>query len=433
MTLRVVLSFLALLAFCPPAFSEIVLSIDAEQASIRQRPDRKDNYIPNTTDGDLIDNGLILEGQVQGYGRPPTLSTTEYRQGSHSLMFQAQPNQRGKERTEIWFEGSRVRPRPFDPTFSYGSQTNVIPWGEERYTGFSFKLPADYPVGRSNFIMQFWQRSPDAPPLSLQLFRKDGRLKCTLAVKNDRGGGQVVDRFPVTRGIWHDVILHYTFSRNPRVGFVTAWVRPENRRQYRRLRAYKGAIGFRDRGRRRKSRGLFHKFGLYRPAKDDKQHTIFFDEIRNARPSPTVFYEIDPALINPRQPYGLKNVGASAALASTRDDPARAQLSTETTLNGWQFVYVGDGYYQLLHTLNRQALTATGKDSGAPVQLAAPSSQTRQHWYLVDQGNGNYHIVNRASRLVLTGNWGASRGNTGDALSLAPAGPSSTQLWRFER
>lgn len=404
------------------------MSIDAENAEIRHRKDRKDNYIKNSIDGDLIDNGLLLEGQVQGNTHPPIISSTEYRQGSHSLMFQVQPNQRGKERSEIWFEGSRNRPKSYDPSFKNGSKTSVIPWGEERYTAFSFKLPADYQAGRGNFIMQFWQRSPDGPPASLQIYRKHGRLKGTLEIANNQGT-QVVDRFPITRGIWHDVILHYKFSPKPGKGFIQAWVRPVTNKQYRRLKRYQGAIGYSPRAKRPR-KGLFHKFGIYRPAKDNRQHTVFFDEIRNAKPSLNIFNELDPDFINPQQFYVLKNVEANAALSiqnpGTVTNGSSAVLSARSH-RGWQFIHVGQGYYQIISSgkaLEAKPGNNQKWDSGDLIQLEDQASQSSQHWYLVDRGKGNYQIINRASRLPLAG-------KPGDRVQLENLRAQRSQLWRF--
>ena len=404
------------------------MSIDAENATIRHRPDRRDNYLSNSVDGDLIDNSFLLEGQVQGNARPPAISSTEYRQGSHSLMFQVQPNNRGKERSEIWFEGSRTRPKPFDPTFKNGSRISAIPWGEERYTAFSFKLPADYQAGRGNFITQFWQRSPDGPPASLQIYRKHGRLKCTLEIANDQGT-QVVDRFPVTRGMWHDVILHYKFSPKPGKGFIQAWVRPVKNKQYRRLKRYQGAIGFSPRSKRR-NKGLFHKFGIYRPAKDNRQQTVFFDEIRNARPSPNIFYALDPSFINPQQFYVLKNVKANAALSIQNPDTvtngSSAVLSARSR-RGWQFIHAGQGYYQILSSgkaLEAKQGNNQTWNSGDLIQLEDRASQASQHWYLVDKGSGNYQIINRASRLSLAG-------KSDDRVRLESLMAQRSQLWRF--
>lgn len=427
---------LIIFMLCPPARGELLMSIDAEDARIRYRKDRKDNYLRNSVDGDLIDNGLLLEGQVEGYARPPAISSTEYRQGSHSLMFQVQPNNRGKGRSEIWFEGSRTRKKTFDPTFKNGSQTSVIPWGEERYTAFSFKLPADYQVGHSNFITQFWQRSPDGPPVSLQIHRKDGRIKCTLRIANDQGT-QLVDRFSVTRGVWHDVILHYKFSPKPGKGFIQAWVRPVTSQQYRRLKLYKGAIGFGPRSKRR-SKGLFHKFGIYRPAKDNRQHTVFFDEIRNARPSPNIFYELDPSFINPRQWYVLKNVAANAALSiqsSGTVTSGNSAILSARSRRGWQFIYAGEGYYQIISS--GKVLEAKQGDnqiwnSGDPIQLEDRATQASQHWYLIDRGSGNYQIINRASRLSLARKSGANQsGKLGEWVHLENLMAQPSQLWRF--
>jgi hypothetical protein len=428
-----VISVSLIFTLCPPVWGEILRSVDAEDASIRNRKDRKDNFnfSKKSIDGDLRDNGLLLEGQVQGYARPLVINSNEYRQGSHSLMFQVQPNTRSKERSEIWFEGSRDQPKPFDPTFIKGSRSSVIPWREERYTAFSFKLPADYKVGASNYITQFWQRADKAPAASLQLYRKDGQLKGTLEVTNDQGA-QIVDQFPVERDMWYDVILNYRFSPKPGEGFMKAWVRPVNRKQYRQLKLYRGAIGFSERS-DRQSEGLFHKFGIYRPGKDSVQHTIFLDEIRNARPSPNVFYEIDPSFINPQQFYVLKNTAANAALSvqgGTVTSGSRAVLSAESR-RGWQFVYAGKGYYQLLSS--GKALEAKQGDnqswnSGDSVQFADPQALTSQQWYLVDRGKGNYQIINRASRLVLAGR---SETTEEGAVQLESPMTKAPQLWRF--
>ena len=432
------------LMLSPPVWGEILMSIDAEGASIRNRRDRKDNYVKNSIDGDLIDNRLVLEGQVSGYARPPVITSAEYRQGSHSLRFDVLPNNRGKERSELWFEGTRRarrtrraqkqgRRKSFDPSFKGGSQTSVIPWGEERYTGFSFKVPTDYQVGNGIYITQFWQVSPKGPPAALQLFRKDGQLKGTLTIINDQGR-QVVDRFPVTKGEWHDVILNYKFNPSPNQGFIQAWVRPVTQKKYRSLKRYEGAIGFSGTS-KWTSKGLFHKFGIYRPAKDTQAQTVFFDEIRNARPSPNVFYELDPSYINPRQFYVLKNVAEDAALSIPGNGSAvmsgSSAILSSASRRGWQFAYVGEGYYQLLSS--GKALEAIQGDNqtwndGDAVQLVDRSDQPNQHWYLVDQGEGNYHIVNRASRLSLTGTAGTQEGRL---VQVGRSTGQKSQLWRF--
>ncbi|MEO0378279.1 MAG: RICIN domain-containing protein, partial [Cyanobacteria bacterium P01_A01_bin.17] len=67
-------------------------------------------------------------------------------------------------------------------------------------------------------------------------------------------------------------------------------------------------------------------------------------------------------------------------------------------------------------------------NDGDPVQLTDRTDQPSQHWYLVDQGEGNYQIINRASRLSLSGSPGTSDGRL---VQLARPTTQAPQLWRF--
>lgn len=88
------------------------------------------------------------------------------------------------------------------------------PFGEKRYYGFKFYLPADFrpPItGTKLLLWQIKQGAPFAPGCNVQL---DGECRLRVAVLNDRTGSMPNSRQdvvylsdPIERNVWHHVIL----------------------------------------------------------------------------------------------------------------------------------------------------------------------------------------------------------------------------------
>jgi hypothetical protein len=100
---------------------------------------------------------------------------------------------------------------------------------------------------------------------------------------------------------------------------------------------------------------------------------------------------------------------ADAVNSSTANATVVQQYTCGGSLNQqWQFVSVGNGYYEVLGrnaATQRQAWDVTGGTSatspGTPLQTWAYAGATNQQWQAVAQTSGNYTLVARNSGLCL--------------------------------
>ncbi|WP_341719675.1 RICIN domain-containing protein [Micromonospora sp. FIMYZ51] len=67
----------------------------------------------------------------------------------------------------------------------------------------------------------------------------------------------------------------------------------------------------------------------------------------------------------------------------------------------FQFVDVGNGYYQLRNRHSGKVVTIPNSNDGVQVTQVTASGDTKQHWRLVDSANGDVRFVNRHSNKAL--------------------------------
>jgi Polysaccharide lyase len=96
--------------------------------------------------------------------------------------------------------------------------------GDDRYLGWSWYLPSNFPTSMPSGswinIGQIGFGAPwGYPPLH---FSYRGFSIALVNYQNDPA--RIVASIPTQRGRWQDVVAHVKFSKNPSVGFVELWV-----------------------------------------------------------------------------------------------------------------------------------------------------------------------------------------------------------------
>ncbi|HYV45088.1 MAG TPA: polysaccharide lyase [Myxococcaceae bacterium] len=119
-----------------------------------------------------------------------------------------------------------------DPINASGNRNELIRYdgaseGRELYYGWSTLWPADYPLTPTWQVFIQWHHPGNngAPPVRFVLGCSAGDcgrpLPDTLFfIVDDKTMWQMA---PVTRGAWHDFVLHIKWSADPGVGFVELW------------------------------------------------------------------------------------------------------------------------------------------------------------------------------------------------------------------
>lgn len=119
-----------------------------------------------------------------------------------------------------------------DPINASGNRNELVKFdgaseGTEFYYGWSTLWPSDYPLNPAWQVFMQWHHPGccGAPPVRLVLGCSASDcgqpLPDTMFFIVD--GQNIWTRTPVTRGVWHDFILHVKWSANPNVGFVELW------------------------------------------------------------------------------------------------------------------------------------------------------------------------------------------------------------------
>ncbi|MEV8375965.1 RICIN domain-containing protein [Kribbella sp. NPDC056861] len=105
--------------------------------------------------------------------------------------------------------------------------------------------------------------------------------------------------------------------------------------------------------------------------------------------------------------YRIANAGGRV-LAQQSGSTATTSVGTASgsTLEGWYFVALGDGSYQILNASTGNALgvdsgTTTSRAWGSKPTVTAISSAVGQQWWLIKNTGGTFRFVNRHSGLVL--------------------------------
>lgn len=163
--------------------------------------------------------------------------------------------------------------------------------GKEYYYGWSTLFPDDYPMAAAWQVFMQWHHpgSNGAPPVRFVLGCSAADcgtpLPDTLFFIVD--GKTVWTKAPVTRGSWHDFVLHIKWSANSSVGFVELW--------------YDGQLVLP----KRFVRTLYSsgdtnylKMGLYRDTSIKPTGVMYHDALVQA----TTFDEANPAAVAPPPP-----------------------------------------------------------------------------------------------------------------------------------
>jgi hypothetical protein len=119
-----------------------------------------------------------------------------------------------------------------DPINASGNRAELLKYdgaseGTEYYYGWSTLFPSDYPLTPTWQVFMQWHHPGlnGAPPVRLVLGCSASDcgqpMPDTLFVIVD--GKTVYTHTPITRGDWHDFVLHIKWSANASVGFVELW------------------------------------------------------------------------------------------------------------------------------------------------------------------------------------------------------------------
>ncbi|MBI5477619.1 MAG: heparin lyase I family protein [Deltaproteobacteria bacterium] len=120
-----------------------------------------------------------------------------------------------------------------DPINASGNRNELVKHdnaaeGRELYYGWSTLWPSDYPLTPTWQVFTQWHHpgNSGAPPVRFVLGCSAGDCGAPLTdqlffIVN--GGDNVWTHRPLTRGQWHDFILHIKWSADPASGFVELW------------------------------------------------------------------------------------------------------------------------------------------------------------------------------------------------------------------
>lgn len=87
---------------------------------------------------------------------------------------------------------------------------------------------------------------------------------------------------------------------------------------------------------------------------------------------------------------------------STADGGEIRQFTrTDGNNQQFQFVDVGNGYYQLRNRHSGKVVAVPNSNDGVQVTQVTASSDTKQHWRLADSANGDVRFINRHSSKAL--------------------------------
>lgn len=153
--------------------------------------------------------------------------------------------------------------------------------GRDVWTGYAFRVPADFPVVDVRLCFSQWKQEGQGSPLVAQRYR-DGRHYLT--IRRPGRSTLEVDLPRLEHGRWHDMVVRIRVSTSERDGRVEAWMDGEL------VVSHRGATAFaagEDR--------FYHKVGLYRDHWPVPM-TISFDAYARGGS----FADVDPARLDAR-------------------------------------------------------------------------------------------------------------------------------------
>lgn len=167
-----------------------------------------------------------------------------------------------------------------DPINASGNRNELVRYdgaseGRELYYGWSTLWPADYPLTPTWQVFIQWHHPGNngAPPVRFVMGCSVGDcgrpLPDTLFFIVD--GQTMWQMAPVTRGAWHDFVLHIRWSADPGVGFVELWYDGQQVVPKRFVRTLYSSADTN-----------YLKMGLYRDEATDPTQVLFHDGVIQA-------------------------------------------------------------------------------------------------------------------------------------------------------
>ncbi len=265
----------------------------------------------------LTDNGKTYHGFTQGRGLVVPKIVNDGRRGSKSIAIKLLPKGiRGEMHTDPDYHLKKGNMQRSEIKWI----EDTIPFGMEKYIGFSMKL--NVPVtwkptsGDSPFVMQCWQHGPYSPPLSLNLW-DDGKglwLGLFIANKNfyfphdvNSGGdatdpdwvknGHTISYFNYRNhiGQWVDIVVGFVFDPDGSDAMIQLWINSKKQPLKNTAGAWDADSTYNDklglpntllgggspgRGRIRVNQSIPEiRFGIYRHHYAADELEIYFDQI----------------------------------------------------------------------------------------------------------------------------------------------------------
>lgn len=140
-----------------------------------------------------------------------TTDSTVVRKGTHSAKFRT-------------LHDSDANAGTTDP-WAQLQYKNMFCERDDRYLGWSWYLPADFPATiPSGSWIELGRIGTGAPWGYPPLHFAYRGSSIALVNKSNNGGWRHVASIPTQRGQWQDVVAHVKFSKSSSVGFVELWV-----------------------------------------------------------------------------------------------------------------------------------------------------------------------------------------------------------------
>ncbi len=222
----------------------------------------------------------------------PKISPTQSYRGSHSIEMTIDP-------TGYYTTNGTDKVNHRVSSAGAGSKDKfALDFGDPKYTGFAVKLGEFEKPSKSMLIAEWWQGSPYAPPLQLEVIPDPNNnpstpIRYQFLFHNNQTGGNPTSLVPnslpfhpgsddtLQPGIWHTFVV-YTRMRHtglPDDGEVRVWHNGVEVIRWNGKIGYDPSIALNGQNFPNKTFDVF--YGPYRE-QQNKKHQLFFDEIRFA-------------------------------------------------------------------------------------------------------------------------------------------------------